>query len=301
MLVLSAAPLARAASCGADTRRCGRLSLRRCAERLGPVFVRLAQAVADQRRGPLSRELAFARAGLDPRAGRVIAEDLGYRPEEIFEIPPGREFPVYVSPLGQVYCWRLSGRDVAVKVQREGLCETLARDLLVLRSALAFTERLGLLGGKGSKDVRDFDAWAVATWAELDYQREARDQESFCGRLTTLVKGVEVPSVCWNTTRGRILTTHWVGGVRLADAPIASEAASLVARGLVSAPASSPPASLLSMALRVASSPMFSPALSVASSSSSAHVSSASSSASADAAPASAEQASSVPATSGGD
>lgn len=213
-----------------------------------------------------------------PRAAySIIAQDLGREADQLFDIPPGNEAPVAVSPFGQVFRWRLDGEYVAVKVQREGLKDIVSLDLYVLRG-LAFAAevvvelagriRQGLgwmmkkCEGAGRPDYcRRLESWARAAWAETNYEREARDQDQFRNELVARTPGVDVPTVLWSATAGRVLTTRWVEGLRLVDAPPPGTN-SLVAEGLVSAPSTLLPGSLLSLALRVTSAPPFSPQVS---------------------------------------
>eukprot|EP00927_Polykrikos_kofoidii_P023775 TRINITY_DN21784_c0_g1_i1.p1 TRINITY_DN21784_c0_g1~~TRINITY_DN21784_c0_g1_i1.p1 ORF type:complete len:466 (-),score=54.75 TRINITY_DN21784_c0_g1_i1:10-1407(-) len=116
-------------------------------ERLGPVFVKVGQALAGKPRNSShssgaevrnTDDLQWPRPASPPAdiasAYRVINEDLKCPAAEIFEIPLGQEGPVAVTPFAQIFKWRLEGADVAVKVQRERLREKLALDLLTMRS-----------------------------------------------------------------------------------------------------------------------------------------------------------------------
>lgn len=69
-------------------------------------------------------------------ARAIVAQELGCDPSVVFEDISGA--PVAAASLGQVYKAKLSaaygGADVAVKVQRPGVLETVAIDLYILRS-----------------------------------------------------------------------------------------------------------------------------------------------------------------------
>merc|ERR1712137_1086389 len=101
-----------------------------------------------------------------------------------------------------------------------GIRESIARDLLVLRRVAACAEWMFPTHYKGLELSSSLQEWATALWSELDYQQEARDQERFRSEMLAAVKGVNVPRVCWDVTAGRVLTTEWLDGIRLADAPI---------------------------------------------------------------------------------
>lgn len=257
-------------------------------EELGPAFVKFGQCLAARfgsalhasAEGPGKRVAAWL-AGLSdelrrPWEGpalldtggpsRTIRQDLGREAAARFDIAPGREAPVAATALGHVFRWRLGGREVAVKVQRPGLREAVSLDLLLLHQFFSgswtclfppFAVAAAPLAADA--EIRGLLAvWAANAWAELNYEREGRDQERFSQELLSRIRLVQVPSVHWAATRGRVLTTDWVDGVRLADSPACGGLQSLVAGGLVTAPATLPAGSLLSLALQVTSSPFFS-------------------------------------------
>jgi len=274
------APVLARAVCGA-TEAAVASSLHCRLETLGPVFARLSQALAESHDECHQWSPAAVPCVDETVIHRVIEEDLGKA--DLFEVPPNREMPVSISPLGQVYRWRLDGLEVAVKVQREDLRRTVSLDLFVLLKIIAFVpgaDKMLVPRPMPAKDVHvsrfgrgvfpirddheghepnaslnpDFVAWASQLWAELDYEREARDQDTFCNRILEQIPDVAIPRVRWDATSGRVLTTEWVEGVHLADARVTAAAAvapSLVAGGLVSASSSCSAAQILSLALQV--------------------------------------------------
>ena len=54
---------------------------------------------------------------------------------------------------------------------------------------------------------------------ELDYENEAKNQEFFKSEFLKKKSNVYVPSVYRQFSSRRVLTTEWVNGVKLADAP----------------------------------------------------------------------------------
>eukprot|EP00928_Gymnodinium_smaydae_P016411 TRINITY_DN16155_c0_g1_i1.p1 TRINITY_DN16155_c0_g1~~TRINITY_DN16155_c0_g1_i1.p1 ORF type:complete len:637 (-),score=131.96 TRINITY_DN16155_c0_g1_i1:535-2445(-) len=130
--------------------------------------------------------------------------------------------PVAAASLGQVYRWRHipSGRLVAVKVQRPGVCQSVALDIIILRD-LAFGIRA--LVRRFTKNRTDHvalvEAWAKGTYSELDYEAEAANQEHFQRELRQRVPSILVPDVCRDLTTRRVLATQWIDGKRLADCP----------------------------------------------------------------------------------
>ena len=88
--------------------------------------------------------------------------------------------PVAAASLGQVYRGRLrsNGKEVAIKVQRPGLKETLLLDMYIFR-------RLSeLLNGwarrhLGCNVTLVVDEFAVKLWEEANYQQEAQNAVAF--------------------------------------------------------------------------------------------------------------------------
>ena len=104
-------------------------------------------------------------------AARVVAEELGGPPEQVFARWDPE--PIAAASIGQVHrAITLDGRAVAVKVQYPGIAETIAADLgnvALLRRMLRITA-----------PTQDVDALLAElrerVLEELDYRREAENQ-----------------------------------------------------------------------------------------------------------------------------
>lgn len=104
--------------------------------------------------------------------------------------------------------------EVAVKVQRPGVRETIGLDVFILRSAAALL--------RSAKDVNTdlpalVDEWSSSLFGELDYRIEEANGtlfKSLYGRLD----GVYVPSMVPSLCRKRVLVMEWVEGGRLRSA-----------------------------------------------------------------------------------
>lgn len=151
--------------------------LRTALEELGGTFIKFGQMLALQ---PdilslrycnalfklLDRVEPFAYAAVE----QTFAEDLGRRPEEVFE--RFDRTPFAAASVGQVHRARLDGRELAVKVRRPTVLTDFAGDLGMMRAAMRWIRRLRvrplywLLEPLG-----EFVAW---TEEELDYRTEAR-------------------------------------------------------------------------------------------------------------------------------
>uniref|UniRef100_A0A7R9WA37 ABC1 atypical kinase-like domain-containing protein n=1 Tax=Pseudictyota dubia TaxID=2749911 RepID=A0A7R9WA37_9STRA len=63
------------------------------------------------------------------------------------------------------------------------------------------------------------DCFSHGSYSELDYEREAQNQKRFKDELGKRRCRVHVPLVFDDFTARRVITTEWVDGVKLADAP----------------------------------------------------------------------------------
>ena len=103
----------------------------------------------------------------DGEAFAVIEAELGAPPATLFKTIGAT--PVAAASLGQVYKATLhSGEEVAVKVQRPGVLETVSVDLFLARRFGVFLRRFNL-----RVDVVGLlDEWATRFYEELDYVNE---------------------------------------------------------------------------------------------------------------------------------
>lgn len=197
---------------------------------LGPSFVKIGQALSS-RPDLLPQTYLEALAELQDRlepfpsaiAFTVIEDELERPLTEVYsEITPE---PVAAASLGQVYKATLAatGETVAVKVQRPGIGESIAIDMLLLRRLMALVD--------SSVDVLSqplvplVDEFAARLFGELDYVQEGQN----CERFTELyrdVPRVRTPGIRWEYTSRRVLTMEWIDGVKLTNKP-AMDAAGL--------------------------------------------------------------------------
>src|SRR6266566_1321759 len=144
-------------------------------------------------------------------AAQVITEELGRPPDRAFATWDPE--PIAAASIGQVHrAITRDGRAVAVKVQYPGIAETVEADLgnvALLRRMLKITA-----------PMQDVDALLAElrerVTEELDYRREARNQQMFAryyaGHPTIGVPGI-VPELC---TR-RVVTSDLADGARFAE------------------------------------------------------------------------------------
>lgn len=192
--------------------------LREMLTRLGPAFIKVGQALStrpDLVPPEYLEELTRLQDQLPPFdnaiAYRFIEEELGELPNMIYaELT---ESPIAAASLGQVYRGRLkTGEEVAVKVQRPGLAQSIALDTYILRGLAALTMRL-------FKQIRSdlvgiMDEFATRIFEEMDYNQEGRNAERFA-KLYGHMKDVYVPKIYWQYTGRRVLTMEWITGIKL--------------------------------------------------------------------------------------
>jgi predicted unusual protein kinase regulating ubiquinone biosynthesis (AarF/ABC1/UbiB family) len=123
------------------------------------------------------------------------------------------ERPFASASIGQVHRATFRDQSVAVKVQYPGIEDAIRSDLKMV-SVIARMSTIGTPsdGGAMAAELRD------RLLEECDYKREATSQMLFASLLAN-IPGAAVPEVVLERSGGRVLTTAFAGGVRLADAP----------------------------------------------------------------------------------
>jgi predicted unusual protein kinase regulating ubiquinone biosynthesis (AarF/ABC1/UbiB family) len=188
-------------------------------EKLGPTFIKLGQ-VLSVRYDLLPAEYADALARLQDDVApfpfeeveRIVSSELGLRISKAFA-----EFestPIAAASLGQVHRAKLrDGRDVAVKVQRPGIRETIAEDLDALEEIAGWIDTHTEFGR--SRHLSDFlDEFRKSLLRELDYRREAQNLVTIGANLAEF-KRIVVPQPIDDYTTGRVLTMDYVDGVKI--------------------------------------------------------------------------------------
>lgn len=143
---------------------------------------------------------------------RVIQEDFGVLPEELFDdFDP---VPIASASLAQVHVARhKDGRKLAVKVQHLGLRETSKGDIFSLETAVRTAEKF----------FPDFSfGWLADEIApnlpkELDFQNEGRNAEKAAMHIRTAGLRCVIPKILWDTTSPRVLTMEFEEGFKATD------------------------------------------------------------------------------------
>ncbi len=195
--------------------------LRSLLERLGPTFVKLGQVLslrADLVGEELSRELSKLQSDVGPfsydEARRIIKEELGRPPEELFGL--FEEKPVAAASLAQVHrAFLKDGTEVAVKVQRPNIRKVMAQDIHLFHYLADLVERFipELEIYHPTRIVREFADW---TLRELDFTVEGRNAERFAF-IFRENPAIAIPKIYWDFTTPRLLTMEFSHGVKVSD------------------------------------------------------------------------------------
>lgn len=206
------------------------VELRKLLSGLGPSFAKVGQALS-ARPDLLPQVYLEALSELQDRlpsfpneiAWAVMEEELGRPVAEVYE--QLSEQPVAAASLGQVYkgVLRETGEVVAVKVQRPGIGESIAVDMLLLRRLMGAVDKN--LPQVSQPLVPLVDEFASRLFQELDYVQEGKNAERFQALYGDIPR-VRTPKIYWQATKRRVLTMEWIEGVKLTN-KAAMEAAGL--------------------------------------------------------------------------
>lgn len=195
--------------------------LRLAFEELGPAFVKLGQILStrpDILPPDVVKELRMLQDSVQPfpfaDVRTLIENEFADKLENIYiEFD---EEPVAAASIAQVHRARLiSGKQVAVKVQRPGITKNIDLDLDILKSLAHFIDHHTKYGEfyDCSGTVADFENIIKN---ELDFTKEAENADTF-KRNFYQDEGITVPNVKWIYTTKRVLTMEYMKGIRISD------------------------------------------------------------------------------------
>mmetsp|Transcript_40253 Transcript_40253/g.82387 ORF Transcript_40253/g.82387 Transcript_40253/m.82387 type:complete len:510 (+) Transcript_40253:101-1630(+) len=210
-------------------------NFRKTIANLSPAFVKIAQAFAsrpDIVTERVAKELQRLQDDMpffsNEKAFEFIRKELGAHHSKIFsEIS---DSPVAAASLGQVYKALLDGIPVAIKVQRPGLVELIALDMLIIRF-------FGLVSQQFLQSKTDLvasvDEYAERLFEELDYRKEASNMIKFRS-LYGYMDTIYIPRVFVDYSSQRVLVMDWVQGDRLVknSVRVSQEDISLIETGV---------------------------------------------------------------------
>jgi predicted unusual protein kinase regulating ubiquinone biosynthesis (AarF/ABC1/UbiB family) len=188
---------------------------------LGPTFIKIGQALgtrADLLPLAYIRELSKLQdqvpAFPTSEAYTRIETELGRSLHEAFEEIDAE--PIASASLGQVYRARLkTGEEVAVKVQRPALRETVGLDVAVLTRITGFLSRFPQVNRNADWEgmLREFRETIAE---EMDYVKEGRHADRFRRNFREW-RAVRVPRIFWSHTSARVLTLEFIRGTKVTD------------------------------------------------------------------------------------
>lgn len=214
------------------------IDLRNIMTSLGPAYIKLGQALSirPDLLSPAAmnemQKLCDKVPSFDSKvAMRMIEAELGQPWHELYQDLTVE--PIAAASLGQVYKGRLyTGEQVAVKVQRPYVLETVTVDLYIIRT-------IGLLARKFLPNVTKradivalLDEWAARFFEELDYVKEGQNATRFAEMMREDLPQVVVPLTYSEYTSRRVLTTGWMDGEKLSQSD-ASDVGTLVNVGVI--------------------------------------------------------------------
>ncbi|AJF07163.1 2-polyprenylphenol 6-hydroxylase [Geoalkalibacter subterraneus] len=195
--------------------------LRLAMEELGPTFVKLGQ-ILSTRPDVIPREFIEEFRKLQDEVPAVpvselreqVRRELGMDFDEIFA-----EFdsePIAAASIAQVHRARLkSGEEVAVKIRRPGIVETVETDLDIM-AGLAFLVERHLPGGELYDPTGLVKEFRRTIYREMDFAREGHTVDRFRVNFEE-DPTVYVPQVFWDFTGETVLTLEYVEGIKVSD------------------------------------------------------------------------------------
>lgn len=189
-------------------------------ESLGPTFVKVGQILSMRSEilpQSFCNELSKLRADADPMPYEVVIKTL----ENEYKRPVGEIFS-YIDPtplgsasLAQVHrATLLNGEDVAVKVQRPGVRETMAEDVSIMRSLAKGASKI-----MHNAQVVDFKGVVEELWETFDeetnFLNEARNLCEF-KRFCNHYKYMDCPTPYVELCTEHVLVMEYIAGVPIA-------------------------------------------------------------------------------------
>jgi ubiquinone biosynthesis protein len=193
--------------------------LRAALVELGPTYVKLGQVLStrpDLIPADVCADLETLQDSVPPvsneEAARVIADDLGRLPAEVFG--SFAETPVASASISQVHRATLKdGTAVAVKVQRPGIAAVIDADIELLGAIAQWMVDRGIQT-PGLDPVGTVEEFSRSVRRELDFLHEARTVERFARNFRGC-DTVHFPTIYPELSAAHVLTMEWITGTSL--------------------------------------------------------------------------------------
>lgn len=187
---------------------------------LGPTFIKVGQALSI-RPDIMPRNVMYELQKLCddvPRfpnelAQEIFKQEMGMTMDEAFT--EYSAMPVAAASIGQVYrgVLRETGEEVAIKIQRPQILETVSLDLSILRKLAYALQGTDLI----RSDLPSIlDEWAGRFYDEMNYVKEGENGLKFM-RLMAPLEEITAPKPIFKYSSRKVLTMQWMEGKRLID------------------------------------------------------------------------------------
>ena len=195
------------------------VKLRISLQELGPTFIKLGQ-IASTRRDIVPEPIAKELEKLQDDVQRFSYDEVEQIFQEAFEKSPKEMFtdfsttPLATASIGQVHRAQLStGEEVAIKIQRPNIKDTMDTDLDILfHIARKIEEKTKW--GKTYQILEMVEDFSTTLKNELDYLREGRNAERISKQFIE-DETIHIPNIYWDYTSNKILTMEMVHGIKV--------------------------------------------------------------------------------------
>lgn len=195
--------------------------IRKSCEELGPTFVKLGQILStrtDIVTENVANQLKKLQDSVTPfsfeQAKKLIEDELDDSIENLFA--EFNDVPIASASISQVYRAKLlSGAQVAVKVQRPNIAQSIETDLGILEQLAKIVDRYSKYGKlyDFSGMVKEFRR---VMENEIDFTKEGENTDNFRAHLADH-PNVRTPKIKWVYTTPKILTMEFVDGIKIND------------------------------------------------------------------------------------
>ncbi len=194
--------------------------LRSTLEDLGPTFIKIGQILSN-RSDILPEEYCQEFTNLRSDVEPMPYEEMIHVIESSYGTPWTDVFSdidkdcLGSASIAQVHrAHLLSGEEVVVKVQREGVYDLMKRDINLLHKAVKLMPPIRLKGVLNLDMVLD-ELWVVAQ-EEMNFLQEASNMEEF-SRLNEGILYIDTPKLYRSYTTGRVLVMEYIDGFDIDD------------------------------------------------------------------------------------
>lgn len=202
--------------------------LRRALEDLGPIFVKLGQALSTRRDllpEDIANELALLQDSVPPFPSHIAREEieraLGKPIEELFATFD--EQPLASASIAQVHAAKThEGNDIVIKVLRPSIEKTITHDLSLLYLLARLLEKYWSDGGR-LRPIEVIEEYEKTIYNELDLTLEAANGSQLRRNFSDS-SVLYVPEIYWDFCRRNVLAIGRIYGIPIDEIDVLQEA-----------------------------------------------------------------------------